>query len=87
MTVTLSVVHTEPPAIHQLQGKFSYTALVPVEVPASGSLSSVLASLCTCLSPQFERQWRGGCDIISVMGVRRVVDFAGFYTLEWSDDF
>lgn len=52
-----------------------------------GFLSSVLASLCTCLSPQFEGQWGGCCDIISVMEVRRVVDFAVFYTLEWSDDF
>lgn len=58
-----------------------------MEVPASGSLSSVLASLCTCLSPQFEGQWGGSCDIVSVMEVRRVVDFAVFYTLEWSDDF
>ena len=53
----------------------------------TGFLSSVLASLCTCLSPQFEGQWGGCCDIISVMEVRRVVDFAVFYTLEWSDDF
>lgn len=67
--VTLRVVHTKPPAIPELQFRFSYPAFVPAEVSTLGS--------CDSLYPLVGLSNLGSlpCDPTFLTGLRRVVDF------------
>lgn len=82
--LTLRLVHSEPPAIHQLQFRLSYTSI--------GSYRSYALVSCDSLSSPVSPivGVRGlPCDLTSLTDLRRFVDFSvssAFYLLGWSDD-
>ena len=67
--VTLRVVHAKPPAIPQLQFRFSYPALVPAEVSTLGSCDSLYSPVGLSSLGSLP------CDPTFLTDLRRVVDF------------
>ena len=67
--VTFRVVHTKPPAIPELQFRFSYPALVPAQVSTLGSCDSLYSPVGLCNLGSLP------CDPTFLTDLRRVVDF------------